>query len=147
MSFIPPLSFALVAIFIAGCSILPTPQPAHHNAVPANLGEVWEYPASEFPTICILFKSSGTLEFRGGFLFFNKGLWKLNPVTGNTEMFLGGTDEFLETSGKSQIGKGPGALVGYDSKQRKLVYRIDSKTEFIEFAGFVFYRKETCSAP
>ena len=147
MSVIRPLFFLTAALFIAGCSMPRAQKASSHDAVPANPAEVWEYPASEFPTMCILFKSDGMLKFRGGFLFYNTGSWKLNPVTGNTEMFMGGTGKFPEASGKSQPGPGPGALVGYDSKQRKLVYRIDPTTKSIEFAGFVFYRKETCTAP
>lgn len=138
-------SLTIVALFLASCAIAPTSQSPQSVAVPAPSTEVWEYPASEFPTICILFEPNGTLAFRGGFLFFNRGSWKLNSATGNTEIFLGGSTEFPEAPKKEQLGKRSNAPLAYDGKKRKLEYRIDPTTEFIEFAGFVFYRKTQCS--
>ena len=143
---------ALVVVAFTGCATSPgtlhppivTP-PADKTGVSGP--QVWEAPAAEFPLICILLASDGKLTFKGGFLFFNEGVWRINSATGNTELILGGTVPFPEAPVKEQLRKRIGALTAYDSIRRLLAYKISEQTGSIEFGGFVFYRKTECGAP
>ncbi len=143
---------ALVVVALAGCAT--PPGKSHQSIVTAQADktvepgpQVWEAPAAEFPLICILLASDGKLIFKGGFLFFNEGVWRINSASGNTELILGGTVPFPEAPVKEQLRKHAGALAAYDSARRLLAYKISEQTGSIEFGGFVFYRKPQCGAP
>ena len=134
------IHLSLLAIAVAGCttqSISPTE---------GQVSEVWEYPASEFPTICMIFKSDGTLQFRGGLLVFNGGTWKRDRESSVTSIVVGGSAPLQMDAIKEQSSGRTAAPTAYDPTTRTLRYRITPSTESLQFAGFVFYRKAQCSA-
>ena len=107
---------------------------------------VWEYPASEFPTMCIAFLPNGELRFQGGFLFFNPGRWERSSQDGTVRMTLGGAAPFPFAIPRRQPVHPTGSMVTAIPHQRILVYRLDANSASLEFAGFIFYRKATCAA-
>ena len=132
---------------LAGCASQPVPSPGQSTRPQAEVTEVWEYPASAFPTTCMILRSDGTLQFRGGFLIFNGGSWTRDPESSLTSIVLGGTEPVhIDAVDKTGGGKSATPLA-FDERTRTLRYRIPPATESIQFAGFVFYRKARCSAP
>ena len=137
---------SILAIAVAGCSTQPITSSGQAARAEAQITEVWEYPASAFPTICMIFKSDGTLQFRGGFLFFNGGSWKRDRESSITSIVLGGSAPFQMDAVKEQGNGKTAAPTAYDPATRTIRYRIGPSTESLQFAGFVFYRKAECSA-
>lgn len=138
----------------AGCATAPATAPATSALGPgATAGpRIWQYPASEFPAMCIVMERDGSLRFFGGFRFFNPARWRLDPASGLTALTLGGGGAFPDAP--KQPASAPGVAAGAaavapvasDVRQRRLDYRIDPDTTAIDFAGFVFYRTPRCSA-
>ena len=135
-----------LALTLVACSAVINSEAPGVDVKPATTETVWEYPASEFPAMCISLKQDGKLEFKGGFLFFSPGIWRIEPVTGNTELTLGGAAPFPEMSAKEERQDRTSGLIKFDGKARKLEYRIDSQTGSIGFGGFIFYKTAGCSA-
>ena len=139
-------ALAALAITVSGCTTVPQPS-ATEAVLPAEpaLG-VWQYPASDFPAMCITFLPGGRLQFQGGFLFFNPGRWERQPNDGLVHMTLGGTSPFPFGNASPPPAQGPSAPLKAVSDQRLLVYRIGANTTSLEFAGFIFYRTPVCTA-
>ena len=140
------IQLSLLAIAVAGCSSQPITRPGQEARSEVQVSEVWESPASEFPTICMIFKSDGTLHFRGGLLFFNGGSWKRDRESSVTSIVIGGTAPLQMDAIKEQSSAKTAGPTAYDPATRTLRYRIGPSTESLQFAGFVFYRKAECSA-
>lgn len=137
-------AFVAFAMAVSACSAQ-SPQRAAAISHQAPLG-VWEYPASEFPTMCIAFLPDGELRFRGGFLFFNPGRWEGNGNDGTVRMTLGGASPFPFRAPREQLAHRVGTMVSAIPDQRVLVYRLSADTTSLEFGGFIFYRKAACTA-
>lgn len=135
---------ASMALAVVACSS-PDTQQAGTVATAEPAPEIWEYPASDYPTMCIVFLPGGKLQFRGGFLFFNPGRWERNPRDGTVRIGLGGTSPFPFPQTRQSHEQRPGMPVNMVPEQRELVYRLGADTTSLEFAGFIFYRKTACS--
>jgi hypothetical protein len=129
---------------LAACSSVQVKQPSPGAASVAP--EVWENTGTEFPTMCMLLHPDGTLTFRGGFQFYNPGKWRRDARSGELILTLGGDNAFPTEVFKEQLPKHIGALAGYDEKERKVVYRTDAATPFLNFGNFYFYRNASCHA-
>ena len=131
---------------LSACSAQPL-RTAMATVVPMDspLG-VWEYPASEFPAMCIAFLPDGELRFQGGFLFFNPGRWESEAIDGTVRMTLGGASPFPFAIPRRQPGHPAGTMVTAIPHRRILVYRLNANSASLEFAGFIFYRKTSCAA-
>lgn len=132
-----------------------TPGSSGATATAAAAAGVWQYPASDFPAMCIVMQADGSLRFVGGFLFFDPGNWRVDPSSGLTALTLGGSGPFPGRSGPASAAAGaarqagrpaPAVVLHSDPSKRRLDYRIDAGTPAIEFAGFVFFRSPSCSA-
>jgi len=142
------LAYAAAILLMAGCASVQNPvapvrqepqQPAVHTV------QILENPAAEYPAMCMLLQSDGSLQFRGGFAFYNPSAWR--RVDQNTLIItLGGSGPFAVDVYKDQLPKRIGGLTAYDEKRRELVYHFDAKAEFLNFGNFYFYRSETCHA-
>ena len=141
----PRTCLSILAIAVAGCATQSTTSSSPSARSEAQIIEVWEYPASAFPTICMIFKSDGTLHFRGGLLSFNGGSWKRDRETSTTSIVLGGSAPLQMDAIKEQSGGKTAMPTAYDPATRTIRYRIGPATESLQFAGFVFYRKAECS--
>lgn len=137
---------AALAVALTACTA-EFPRTIEAAVVPADspIG-VWEYPASEFPTMCIVLLPHGELRFQGGFLFFNPGRWEKNPRDGTLRMTLGGASPFPFGAPRRHSSYAAGTVVTAIPDQRVLVYQLTPNSASLEFAGFVFYRKATCAA-
>lgn len=141
------LFLLLLAIGVTACSTQTrTPASAPGAASGFEVVETWEYPASAYPAVCMLFGADGRLLFRGGFLFFNPSRWTRDPGAGMTDIMLGGDTPFPEPLAREQIRRRAGALVAYDAEARRLRYRLAPAEPSLEFAGLIFYRSNSCSA-
>lgn len=132
----PYLGFAIFVLFISGCASV-------QHSVPAPI--VLENKGTEFPTMCILLQSDGSVVFRGGFAFYSPSFWRRtdNDVLTIT---LGGKEPFPAAIFKEQLPKHAGGLLSVDEKRREISYRFNAKTEFLNFGNFYFYRVDTCHA-
>lgn len=141
------LRFALAALLftVGACSAVNDKPAAAADGERTPVSALWEYPASAFPAMCIALLPEGKLEFKGGFLFFNRGSWRIEPVSGHLELTLGGTEPYSVVSAGQEIKAPASRLVKFDGTARKLEYRIDSQTDSIGFGGYVFYKKKSCS--
>jgi hypothetical protein len=121
----------------------------HQGSISESLSlthQVWESPAAEYPTMCMIFQSDGTLTFRGGFAFYNPSKWRNDINTGEVVITIGGVTPFPSEVLKQALSKKIGALVGYEENGRKIIYKIDASTEFIDFVDFHFYPSDSCHA-
>ncbi len=141
------LAALALAVSAAGCSIQPhSPvEPVAQTAISPPV-EIWEYPAAAFPATCMVFGSDGSLQFRGGFLFFNTGRWSRNAATGVTHLVLGGEAAFPIEPVLRQKRDYVAASHPFDPRTRTLRYRISAADSALEFAGLIFHRSATCSA-
>jgi hypothetical protein len=133
----PYLGYVTFALLLGGCASSRLPAPP----------VVLENTGTEYPTMCMLLQPDGSLLFRGGFAFYNPGVWR--RADNNKEILivtLGGTEPFPAPVLKEQLPKKIGGLISFDEKRREMTYRFDAKTEFLNFGNFYFYRAETCHA-
>lgn len=128
---------ALLLAALGGCA-LQTPAP---KAV-----QVWESPAAEYPAICMMMQSDGTLAFKGGFQFYQPGKWRQDGTTGMLTVTLGGNADFPSDIAKVQLRSKIGALAAYNEQRRELTYKVGTATPFIALGNFYFYRASACSA-
>jgi hypothetical protein len=98
--------------------------------------------------VYMTFESSGTLRFKGGYLFYNPSRWA--KVAGDPKLIqirLGGKQAFPTRVAKQQLEGNPtGSLASFDERARSLVYRIGFGNAPIEFGGLIFYREAKCDA-
>jgi len=128
---------ALLLAALGGCALqTPAPTAVH----------VWESPAAEFPAICMVMHSDGTLAFKGGFQFYQPGTWRQDAGTGMLTVTLGGTVPFPADIAKVQLRSKIGALAAYNEQRRELIYKVGAATPYIALGNFYFYRKDACSA-
>lgn len=131
----------------AGCSIQPnTSSVVAVEPERSAKAEIWEYPASAFPTTCLLLEADGSMRFRGGFVFFNPGRWTRDGATGATSLVLGGDAIFPIESPTRQTRDYASATAPFDPKTRTLRYRITAADTALEFAGLIFQRSTGCGA-
>lgn len=111
------------------------------------LVQVWEYPASEFPTMCMLMHDDGSLLFRGGFAFFNPGKWRTGASPGELIVTLGGITTFPLASANDEIRRKNRPLRSVDPTRRELVFKLsNSPSDALNIGGFYFLRATKCSA-
>jgi hypothetical protein len=138
---------ALLAMLACTWAAQPPPDgaAAARQASPEAFG-VWQYPASAFPAMCLVFQADGELRFQGGFLFFNPARWEQGANAGTLRLTLGGSLPFpFEAPGRLQ-GAAAGTIVAVLPGERVLVYRMAPDTEALDFGGFRFYRQGRCTA-
>ena len=128
---------ALLLAALGGCA-LQTPAP--------KALQVWESPAAEYPAICMVMQSDGTLAFKGGFQFYQPGKWRQDGATGMLTVTLGGQADFPSDIAKVQLRSKIGALAAYNAQRRELTYKVGANTPFIALGNFYFYRADACSA-
>lgn len=128
---------ALILAALGGCA-LRTPTP---KAV-----QVWESPAAEYPALCMVLQSDGTVAFKGGFQFYQPGTWREDGRTGMLTVTLGGTAPFPADIAKVQLRSKIGALTAYNEQRRELTYKVGAATPFIALGNFYFYRADACHA-
>lgn len=142
------LGLAMLFTLAAGCSNLPIQsQPIASPAPVVRTVQILENTGTEYPTMCMLLQSDGSVVFRGGFLFYSPSAWRREPKDSDTLVItLGGTAEFPAEVYKEQLPQHIGGLVGFDEKRREIVYRFDATVPFLNFGNFYFYRTDTCHA-
>ena len=133
----PLIVSAISAITALAACTTPGPRPPTDDA---KAVQVWEYPASEFPAMCMVMKADGSLQFQGGFKFFNPGLWRVGSKPNHLIVTLGGHGPF-----PTQAVLAP--LLSVDPKRRELAFVVDASSTkaFITVGGFYFYKVERCS--
>lgn len=126
----PYLACGLILVLLGGCA---TPPPVRTVQVLENSG-------TEFPAMCMLLQSDGSLLFKGGFLFYNPSAWRRDAGDGELlTITVGGSKPFPE-------GPVAAGLVRSDASRRELTYRFGPSAQAIDFAGFYFYRVNACQA-
>lgn len=137
----------LGGMLLAACQTAPPPvMPAAAGIGAAGIGVVWFSPPADFPGICLTLAGSGTLEFAGGFTFYNPGRWTYDAAAAQLRIELGGKQPFPLEQAQQQLKKKAGALVRIDAAKRALVYAVGPATESLTLGGFVFYRKLACDS-
>ncbi len=127
---------ALLLAALGGCALrTPAPTPV----------QVWESPAAEYPAICMVMRSDGSLAFQGGFQFYQPGKWRQDGATGMLTVTLGGNADFPSDIAKVQLRSKIGALEAYNEQRRELIYKVGAATQFIALGNFYFYRTDRCS--
>ncbi|MBV7538543.1 hypothetical protein KW842_22455 [Duganella sp. sic0402] len=130
----PYLAYGALSLLLGGCAITPS----------VRTVQVLENTGTEFPTMCMLLQSDGSLVFKGGFDFYNPSAWRRE---GDALLItVGGKAPFPAELYKEQLPKHIGGLMAYDEKRREITYRLNASTEFINFDNFYFYRAERCHA-
>ncbi len=132
------LGLSIMFALVAGCSSLQAPQ--------VRTVQILENSGTEYPTMCMLLQSDGSIVFRGGFLFYSPSAWRREPKDDTLVITLGGSAEFPAQVYKEQLPQHIGGLVAYNEKRREIVYRFDASVPFLNFGNFYFYRTETCHA-
>ena len=129
------LAYGSIMLLLAGCASTP----------PMRTVQILENTGTEFPTMCMLLQTDGSLVFRGGFAFYNPSSWR---KAGDDVLILtlGGKEPFPAEVFKEQLPKHAGGLLSFDEKRREVTYRFNAKTEFLNFGNFYFYRSESCHA-
>lgn len=133
----PSLAYGVIFLLLGGCA----------STSSVRTVQVLENSGTEFQTMCMLLQSDGSLVFKGGFVFYNPSTWRRDSKDGELlTITVGGKKQFPEGLSKEQPPDRSGGLVGYDVQRREITYRFGAATEAINFAGFYFYRAETCQA-
>ncbi|TFW22271.1 hypothetical protein [Duganella callida] len=133
------LAYATMFLLLGGCASVQTPPTPSVRTV-----QVLENTGTEFPTMCMLLQSDGSLLFKGGFDFYNPGAWRRDGDI--LTVSLGGKAPFAAELYKEQLSKHAGSLSGYNEKRRELSYHFAPSTESVGFDGFYFYRAASCHA-
>lgn len=140
------LMIGVIATSVASCALPPGQVGAPATASPAVV-QIWEYPAGEYPTMCMVLYSDGTLNFRGGFKFYNPGAWRQGSKPGRLVITLGGDAEFPKLAAEQELQAVPPALVRFDAARRELEFSIDGNGQRrIAIGGFYFFRSASCGA-
>ena len=116
----------------------------------------WFSPPSDFPGICMHFSHDGapqtgsslhggSLEFTGGFAFYNPARWQHDSARRQLRIELGGSEDFpAPIEAAKPLLPNQGQLLHADAGKRILTYRLTPSTGMIDIAGFKFYRNRTC---
>ena len=138
------IGIAAVGIVLASCAL--PPRLAGAPALPAVV-QIWEYPAGDVPTMCVVLTADGVATFRGGFQFFNPGSWRAGNTPKSLVITLGGDTEFPTQAAMQELRARPPALRRFDAARRELEFTVDGgKERRIAIGGFYFYRSATCGA-
>jgi len=141
------IASAMLMLLLAGCSAnLGTGPDPQAQTPKLTSAEIWEYPAGEYPATCMLFMSDGSLQFRGGFLFFNPSQWARDTDPQVRRIMLGGDVPFSRDGNSGPRTDHVAVSRSFDPSTRSLRYRIASTDQALEFGGLIFYRSATCSA-
>jgi hypothetical protein len=130
----PLLAYGSILLLLGGCASAPS----------LRTVQVLENTGTEFPTMCMLFQSDGSLQFKGGFDFYNPGAWRREGDV--LVITVGGKAPFPVDLYKEQLPKHVGGLTGYNAQRREITYRFGASAEYINFDNFYFYRAERCHA-
>lgn len=140
------MTIGAVTIALASCALSPR-QPSVPASVSTQAVQIWEYPAGEFPTMCIVMSAGGVVNFRGGFTFFNPGAWRPGSKPGGLVITLGGDTPFPKKAAEQDLRVPESTLVRFDAARRELEFVLRGhKMERIAIGGFYFYRTATCGA-
>lgn len=134
-----------VLLGLAGCAGQkppppPLPPPVVLPDLRSHLLGTWELPARKGRSaIQIAFTSDGQLTFKGGFEFFNPGLWSLDEAAKELRLtFPQATDEKLDIF---RVSRGEG-LKNFDRKQKQVVYDFDMETGQLNVGGWMFSKEQ-----
>jgi hypothetical protein len=130
----PLLAYGSILLLLGGCASTPSVRTVH----------VLENTGTEFPTMCMLLQSDGSLQFKGGFDFYHPSSWRREGDV--LVITVGGKAPFPADLYKEQLPKHVGGLTGYNAQRREITYRFVAATEFLNFDNFYFYRAERCHA-
>nr|WP_315259567.1 hypothetical protein [uncultured Duganella sp.] len=128
------LAYGSIVLLLAGCASTPS----------VRTVQILENTGTEFPTMCMLLQSDGSLLFKGGFDFYNPSAWRRDGDV--LVITVGGKTPFPAALYKEQLPKQIGGLTGYNEKRREITYRFGAATDFLNFDNFYFYRAERCHA-
>lgn len=116
----------------------------------------WFSPPSDFPGICMHFSHDGapqtgsslhggSLQFSGGFDFYNPARWQHDSAASQLRIALGGSEDIPAPSDAVKpLLPNQGQLLHVDATNRILTYRLEPSTDMIDIAGFKFYRNRSC---
>ncbi len=134
------------SLALAACGTHGVRPSAPSAAADAKVVQVWEYPASEFPAMCMVMQADGSVQFRGGFKFFNPGTWRTGSKPDHLVLSLGGSAPFPTASANQALKLRPASLLHFDAGRRELEFLVNAAPmSFISFGGFYFYKTERCS--
>ena len=140
------LTIGIIAASLASCALPPRQAGTPATASPAVV-QIWEYPAGEFPTMCMVLYSDGVVNFRGGFQFYNPGAWRQGSKPGTLIITLGGDTEFPKQAAEQELQAVPPALIRFEVARRELEFSIDGNGQRrIGIGGFYFFRSASCGA-
>lgn len=139
-------TIGILAVLVASCA-LPSRQISAPAPVSPAVVQIWEYPAGDFPTMCIVMHADGVMQFRGGFKFFNPGAWRQGSKAGRLVITLGGDSAFPKKAAEQELRANPQTLVRFDAPRRELEFSIIGNGQRrIAVGGYYFYRSDTCGA-
>ena len=135
------------ALAVSGCTSVPGVDAGHQPAASLAIVEVWEYPAAEFPTMCMVLLADGALQFRGGFAYFNPGAWRRDQGAHEIVITLGGSAPFPTASAQEALQARPRSLHHFDPVRRELHFADGANRDtHLSVGGFNFYRSARCGA-
>ena len=141
------LAWLCCVLGFSGCTSLPAMDGGRTPSLPSQIVQIWEYPASEFPAMCMLMHADGSLRFRGGFSYFNTGTWRQGNKPGAIVITLGGSMAFPTASAKDALKARPRSLESFDAAQRELQFDVKASADsFLTVGGFNFFRSARCNA-
>ncbi len=110
--------------------------------------EIWEYPASAYPAMCIILKPDGHATFIGGYPYYNPAKWSADQSGETLTLVLPPGSEWQPDILAAQLQSNPTMVVSANEQERRITYRIlyyNDRPNFV-FMGFNFYKVERCSA-
>ncbi len=111
-------------------------------------GEVWEYPASAYPAMCIVLSPDGRATFIGGFQYYNPSKWSADNHEETLTLVLPQGSMWPSEVLGAQLHAYQSPLVSASEQDRRITFRTlyYNGRPNIDFMGFNFYKVEHCSA-
>ena len=121
----------------------PPLQPAPERLEGHLLG-IWENAERGRGVKRIIFKSDGTLTFKGGLEFFNPAQWELDSARHELKLTFPQADDDKLAIFRMYIGDG---VKAFDTPTKRATYAFDAHTQELNFGGWSYSKPEALSAP
>ncbi len=136
---------ATVALAVmAGCTSI-----AERSQVPVKGDvEIWEYPASAYPAMCIVLSPDGRATFVGAYQHYNPSTWSAEQNGESLTLALPPRSEWHSELLAGQLHSNPSTVISANEQARRITYRVlyYNDRPNIVFMGFNFYKVGRCSA-
>jgi hypothetical protein len=122
---------------IACVAVFPLLAAAECSPSQAVVGD-WYFPGSDAPPMTLRVIEDGSLEFAGGFLYFNPGTWRYNASACELTLQIPAMTKMHLRTMESHVGRN--GVVSVNRKLKELTFSVSAPKPQLNFMGWYFFK-------